>query len=55
MQNEWTLNTLTMGNISKEDPCRIHSELDGVDGWLLMGTLSIPVLGMAGGGGYGAL
>lgn len=32
MQNEWTLNTMTMGNISKEDPCRIHSELDGVDG-----------------------
>lgn len=32
MQNEWTWNTMMMGNISKEDPYRIHSELDGVDG-----------------------
>lgn len=35
MQNEWTLNTMTMGNIYKEDPCRIHSELDGVDGGVM--------------------
>lgn len=36
MQNKWTLNTMTMGNISKEDPCRIHSKLDGVDGGMAL-------------------